>query len=131
MGDTDEIEFEARAGQSIVFDLAGKSIGSTINAVLTLFDDRGALLASNNGFDGGDPLLNFKIPTTGRYRLRISDEMAGGSHQHFYRLSGGTFAEVVGCYPLSIAANKESTCRIDWFQSAARDQSADQGRRKR
>jgi hypothetical protein len=112
MGDNDEIQFEARAGQSLVFDLAGQSIGSKIKAVLTLFDEKGAWLASNNGFDGGDPLLDFKVPASGRYRLRISDEMAGGSHEHFYRLSAGVFAEVVGCYPLSVAAKKESSVEL-------------------
>ncbi len=115
MGDTDEIEFEARAGQSVLFDLAGNSIGSKIKALLTLFDEHGALVASDNGFDGGDPLMNFKVPATGRYRLRISDEMAAGSHEHFYRLSMGSFAEVVGCYPLSIAANKESDVELIGF----------------
>lgn len=119
MGDTDEIEFEARAGQSLLFDLAGKSIGSKIKALLTLFDDKGALLASNNGFDGGDPLLEFKVSATGRYRLRISDEMAGGSRENFYRLSIGTFAEVVGCYPLSVAANKESEVELAGFNLPA------------
>ncbi len=115
MGDTDEIEFEARAGQSLLFDLAGKSIGSKIGAVLTLFDEKGTWLASNNGFDGGDPLLDFKVPAAGHYRLRIGDEMAGGSHEHFYRLSAGAFAEVVGCYPLSVAANKESSVELIGF----------------
>ena len=98
MGDVDELQFDARAGESVVFDLAGKSIGSKIDAVLTLFDEKGAWLASNNRFDGGDPLLNFKIPATGRYRLRVSDGMAvpvagtflpalGGNVRRDHRLS--------------------------------------------
>lgn len=111
-GDEDDVEFEAQAGQSVVFDLAGKSIGSKVNAVLTLYDKTGALLASDNGFDGGDPLLDFKIPATGRYRVRVSDEMAGGSHEHFYRLSMGTFAEAVGCYPMGVPANRESEVEL-------------------
>ena len=131
MGDTDEIEFEARAGQSVLFDLAGNSIGSKIKALLTLFDEHGALLASDNGFDGGDPLMNFKVPATGRYRLRISDEMAAGSHEHFYRLSMGSFAEVVGCYPLSIAANKESDVELVGFNLPSKDPGPRQGRRCR
>ncbi|MDB6108296.1 MAG: translocation protein TolB [Pedosphaera sp.] len=123
-GDTDEVEFEARAGESFIFDLAAKTIGSKANAVLSLFDKKGVLLASNNGFDGGDPLLNFRIPATGRYRVRISEEMAAGSKEHFYRLSMGAFAEVVACYPLSVAANQESDVELIGFnlppQSKAR-----------
>ena len=112
-GDADDVAFEAQAGQRIVFDLAGQSIGSKIKAMLTLFDDKGVLLASDSGFDSSDPLLDFKIPATGRYRIRISDQMAGGSREHFYRLSMGAFAEVIGCYPMGVAPNSETECGID------------------
>jgi len=114
-GDEDEIEFEAQAGQALVFDLAGRSIGSKIRAALTLLDAQGAQLAWNNGFDGGDPLLDFKIPATGRYRIRVSDEMAGGSKEHYYRLSMGAFAEVIGCFPLGVVAGKESDVELIGF----------------
>ncbi|MDB6126014.1 MAG: translocation protein TolB [Pedosphaera sp.] len=114
-GDTDEIQFEAKSGQIVILDVAAKSIGSKANAALNLFDEKGVLLASNNGFDGGDPLLNFKIPATGRYHVRITDEMAAGSKDHFYRLSMGSFAEVVSCYPLSVPANQESEVELTGF----------------
>jgi len=65
-GDADDIVFEAAGGDSVVFDLAAKSVGSKANAMLTLFDDRGAVLAANHGFDGGDPLLHFRIPARGK-----------------------------------------------------------------
>ena len=114
-GDADEIAFEARTGQSIVFDVAGKSIGSKVKAMVSLFNEHGVLLASDSGFDGGDPLLNFIIPANGRYHVRVTDEMAGGSREHFYRLSMGAFAEVVGCYPLSVTANAESDVELVGF----------------
>src|SRR5262249_34946795 len=93
-GDFDDILFEAHEGDSLVFDLAAASIGSKANATLTLFDDNGALLASNSGFDGGDPLLNFHVPATGRYRIRIAERNDAGSKDHFYRLSIGPFPVV-------------------------------------
>ena len=113
----------------MVFDLAGKSVGSKVNALLTLFDERGALLASNNGFDGGDPLLDFKIPATGRYRVRVSDEMAGGSREHFYRLSMGTFAEVVGCYPLGVPANRETPVELIGYNLPVNSKATGEGGR--
>jgi hypothetical protein len=114
-GDTDEVQFQAKAGETIIFDLAAKSIGSKANAALNLFNEQGVLLASNNGFDAGDPLLDFKVPATGRYHVRITDGMAAGSKDHFYRLSMGSFAEVVGCYPLSVPANQESEVNLVGF----------------
>jgi hypothetical protein len=114
-GDADEIEFEAKAGDSVNLDLAAKSIGSKANAMLSLFDQNRALLASDNGFDGGDPLLNFKVPATGRYRVRIADKTDAGSKEHFYRLSLGTFPLVVGCFPLGVPANKETSVQLLGF----------------
>ena len=111
-GDTDDVLFEAQSGETVVFDLQARNLGSKADAALSLYDANGVLLASNNGFDGGDPLLVFKTPASGRYRIRVNDNMAGGSHEHFYRLSLGALPEVVGCYPLSVAANSEADVEL-------------------
>src|SRR5436190_10131598 len=81
-GNSDDVLFEAHQGDSLVFDLAAASIGSKANATITLFDENGTLLASNNGFDGGDPLLNYQIPASGRYRVRIAERTDAGSKDH-------------------------------------------------
>lgn len=114
-GDADDVLFEASEGESLVFDLAATSIGSKANAMLTVFDENGALLASNNGFDGGDPLLNFRVPVTGRYRVRIAERTDAGSSDHFYRLSIGSFPVVFGCFPLGISTNSESDIALLGF----------------
>jgi len=114
-GDSDDVFFEARQGESLVFDLAATSIGSKANASLTLFDDNGALLASNSGFDGGDPLLNFMVPASGRYRIRIGERTDAGSKDHFYRLSIGRFPLVFACFPLGISANAQSDIQLIGF----------------
>jgi len=96
-------------------DLAAKSIGSKANAMLSLLDQNGALLASDNGFDGGDPLLNFKIPANGKYRVRIAEKTDAGSKDHFYRLSIGTFPVVVGVFPLGVPAKENSEVQLIGF----------------
>ncbi|PYJ62597.1 MAG: hypothetical protein DME24_03150, partial [Verrucomicrobia bacterium] len=56
-GAVDQFDFDAEAGQTLVFDVAAKTLGSKADAVLTLLDASGRVLASNNGFDGSpDPL---------------------------------------------------------------------------
>jgi len=114
-GDADEITFEASKGDSIVFDLAARSIGSKANMLLTLMDQSGVVLAANNGFDGDDPLMQFRIPAKGKYRLRIGDRTDAGSKDHFYRLSIGAFPVVVGYFPLGIPANKETDIQLIGF----------------
>lgn len=119
-GDVDNVEFEAHAGDAVVFDVAGRSIGSPANVVLTLFDDQNNLVASNNGLEGGDPLLSVKLPRTGRYRMQIGEKMDAGSKGHFYRLSVGSFPVVVGCYPLGVPANKETQVQLIGFNPPQR-----------
>ncbi|MBU6402928.1 MAG: hypothetical protein KGS61_21620, partial [Verrucomicrobia bacterium] len=95
-GAVGDFAFEAKGGQTLVFDLSARSIDSKINGILALIGPDGNELASNNGFDGGDPLLAWRIPKSGRYRVRVSDLMFGGSPDHFFRLSIGAFAYVTG-----------------------------------
>jgi hypothetical protein len=114
-GKPHEIEIEAHAGESLVLDVSAKSIGSKANTLLTLFDEKGGLLGSDNGWDGGDPLLNFQVPKSGRYRIQIADKTDSGSKDHFYRLSVGSFPVVTGCFPLGIPANKDSDVQLIGF----------------
>jgi WD40 repeat protein len=62
-GESDSFEFEAKAGETIVLELAVKSIGSKLaNGFLTVLGQRGAVLASDSGFDTGDRLVALTIP---------------------------------------------------------------------
>jgi len=114
-GKADGIEFQSRAGDMLIFDLAAKSIGSKANALLTLYDQQGALLASNSGLDGGDPLLTFRIPKAGQYKIQVADKTDSSSKEHFYRLSVGSFQVVDGCFPLGVSANNESDVELIGF----------------
>jgi len=107
-GDVEQIEFDARAGQTLVFDAAAKSLGSRSDLVLTLFDSTSKVLASNNGFDGSpDPFLAYTFAAGGRYSIRVGELLLGASREHFYRLSVGELACVTGCFPLGVPANGE------------------------
>ena len=119
MGDTDTVEFEAKAGQALIFDIAAKGIGSKANAVMTLFDAQGKVLASNNDFDKGDPLLAHTFKTAGRYTIQVSELTLGASQDHYYRLSIGEFPYVTGVYPLSISTNAEADVELVGFNLPA------------
>jgi len=112
VGDVDEVQFDAAANQTLVFDLNAKSLGSKVNAVLTLTDLQGKVLASNNDFDGSDPFLAYTFPAAGRYSIRVNDLILTASKDHFYRLSIGAMPYVTGCYPLSVPANTETEVEL-------------------
>ncbi len=107
MGDVDEIEFQAKVGQTLVLDLAAKSIGSKMVATLSLMDAKGKEIAANRTFDDGDPFIAYTIKENGTYRARITDADANGSLEHFYRLSVGELPAVVGIYPLAVSTGWE------------------------
>ncbi len=112
-GEVDQVRFDARAGQTIVCELAAKRFGSPLNGVLTLLDPAGAVVARNNDFDGGeDSLLVYHAPAAGQYTLRISDLALNGSAKHFYRLSIGELPYVTARFPLAIPADQEADVEL-------------------
>jgi hypothetical protein len=119
-GVTDRLEFQAKAGQTLVFDLASKSLGAKGDAVLSLTDGIGHVLASNNDYDGsGDPLVAYTFTKDGSYAVIVSDVEFGGSSEHFYRLSAGEFPFVTGFFPLSLPANAETDVELVGFNLPA------------
>jgi hypothetical protein len=108
-GDTDLFSVEARKGETLVLDLAAKRLGSKLEAVLTLSDPSGRLVASNIDFEGeADPLVAYEVPADGVFSVRVGDLQYGFSPDHFYRLSVGRLPVVTGVHPLAIPANRES-----------------------
>ncbi|MFA6546036.1 MAG: PPC domain-containing protein, partial [Limisphaerales bacterium] len=109
-----EFSFTAAAGQNLVCDLAAERLGSkAVNAMLTLLDERGRVLAVNRGFDGSsDALLVHRVAAPGRYTLRVSDLQYMASPEHFFRVSVGELPVVTGIFPLAVPADKESEIQI-------------------
>lgn len=119
-GAADEFRFEAKAGQTVVLDLAVKSVGSRLtNGFLSLLDAQGAVLASDSGFDGGDRFLAHTLPSDGIYLARVADQMLGASKEHFYRLTLGALPYVTGVFPLSVGTNLNAELELAGFNLPA------------
>ncbi len=105
-----EFSFNGVAGQNLVCDLAAERLGSkAVNAMLTLLDERGRVLAVNRGFDGrSDALLVHRLTAAGRYTLRVSDPQYMASPEHFFRVSVGELPVFTGVFPLAVSAEKET-----------------------
>jgi len=109
-----EFSFTGVAGQNLVCDLAAERLGSkAVNAMLTLLDERGRVLAVNRGFDGSsDALLVHRLAATGRYTVRVSDLQYMASPEHFFRVSVGELPVVTGVFPMAVPADKESEIQL-------------------
>lgn len=91
-GDVDYYKFTANAGDRITFDIDAKTIGSSLDSVVTLYSPDGrTVLAENDDeiyIQRKDSLLYYIIPTTGEYKLKVqawNHPMVGGS-DYFYIL---------------------------------------------
>jgi WD40 repeat protein len=120
-GHSDEIPFHVQAGQTVVFDLAARSIDSKLKATLTLLEGSGATLASQGDFDNGDPLLAWTFNMGGVYTLRVADQTADGSPDHFYSLSMGQLPIVTAVFPPSVATNAEADLQLIGYNLAGMD----------
>ena len=109
-----EFSFNGVAGQNLVCDLAAERLGSkALNAMLTLLDARGSVLAVNRGFDGSaDAMLVHRLPASGRYTVRVSDPQYMASPEHFFRVSVGELPVVTGIFPLAVPADRESEIQL-------------------
>ena len=85
--DVDVFKFQAKSGQRIVAEVDAARHGSPLDSLLTLYDDKGHELASNDDSEvGADSILQFKIPSDGVYLLCLSDANGVGSEAHGYLL---------------------------------------------
>ncbi|MBI5800003.1 MAG: hypothetical protein HZA92_04655 [Verrucomicrobia bacterium] len=109
-----EFSFNGVAGQNLVCDLAAERLGSkALNAMLTLLDARGRVLAVNRGFDGSsDALLVHRLAATGRYTVRVSDMQYMASPEHFFRVSVGELPVVTGVFPLAVRTDAETEIQL-------------------
>ncbi|HEY2839994.1 MAG TPA: c-type cytochrome domain-containing protein, partial [Pirellulales bacterium] len=112
-GDIDHVTFDAQPGQTLIFDLEAKRLGSPLNAVLTLLNPAGQVVANSNDFgDDADPLLTYRVTAPGRYTIRVRDLALAGSDKHTYRLTAGELPLVVGLFPLSLMANQAGSVEL-------------------
>lgn len=88
-GDVDVWPFEARKGDSVDIEVRASSLGSPLDSVLTIRDDQGNELMSNDDKEKGqtDSRLVFRAPQDGLYELRIRDQFANrGGNAFGYRI---------------------------------------------
>lgn len=108
-GDEDRFIFEAKAGETLVFDASTADLGSSANLVLSLADSSGRTIATTNDTNGQtDPLLQWTSPADGKYSVTVHDLTFGGSDKHTYRLTMGALPYVLAVHPLTIPVGKDN-----------------------
>lgn len=86
--DVDVFRFEGRKGQKISAEALASRHGSPLDALLTLYDEKGQQLAFNDDFsrEHRDAKIEMTLPADGAYYLSLIDAHDSGSNLHVYRL---------------------------------------------
>ncbi len=86
-GDVDRYAFKAKKGEKYRFDIDSFKDGFLLDAQLSLEDDSGKELSTNDDSNKKrDPLLNWTAPGDGRYIIRVRSLLNKGGMEYFYRL---------------------------------------------
>ena len=113
-GDVDTFRFAARAGRQVVLRALAVGLGSRLDPALTLLDERGDVLASNDDFgESREPLIVYTPKSDGTFLLRVSDSVNTGSPRHVYRLTIGELPYLTSVYPLGRSRNSKLPVRVE------------------
>lgn len=97
--DVDCFRFSASAGQRILASTRARQIDSRLDTVVTIYDAAGRQMGSSGDDSGQDSLVDFTVPATGEYTLKIHDSAFQGSPEHYYRLSIGILPHIDFVFP--------------------------------
>jgi WD40 repeat protein len=117
-GEAGYFGFDAKAGESIVADVAARRVGSKATVVMWLLDSAGRTIASAQDVDG-DPILEATLPSEGRFYLRVAEQSGAASDEHFYLVSVGDLHVVTGAFPLAVPPERETKVQLLGFNLPA------------
>ncbi len=116
-GDVDFYKITAKAGEQLVFENGGMTIGSTLQPVISILrEDQTAVRTF--GEDGGNDTVNFthKFDKAGTYYIRVADYQQSGRASHTYRIKVGSFPLVTSAFPLGVQAGKAADLTLKGYQ---------------
>lgn len=115
-GEVDDYQFEAIEGDQIVVSVEARSlvpyladaVPGWFQAVVSLVDPRGRELAFSDDYRfNPDPVLFYKIPRDGKFKLKIHDSIYRGREDFVYRLTLGELPFLTALSPLGGQAGEE------------------------
>ena len=115
-GDIDHFSFLLKKGQQVRIDLLAYTLGSPIDPLLHVLDEKGTRVATASDGRNLDPALSFTAPAEGRYTVQIagfahppaSEVSFTGGSSVVYRLTVHQGPLTTGVFPAAVSS-KTST----------------------
>lgn len=86
-GEAHRYKFHAKAGQMFTFEVDARRLDSRIDSVLSLLNDKGQEITSNEDAVGPDSRLDWQAGAEGDYLLDVRDLNGGGGENFVYLLT--------------------------------------------
>jgi hypothetical protein len=79
-------KFKGKKDQQLDFTIWARRLGSPLDSVLEIYNDKGAKIGNNDDSGGPDSYLRWKAPADGDYYLSVHDQLGRGGPDFVYRL---------------------------------------------
>ena len=84
--DNDYFTFQAKKGQSLLFNCYSRRLRSKLDTAIYLYDNKGKYLTGRTDSGGADANFTYTIPADGLYHLRVRDELGNFGPDSAYRV---------------------------------------------
>ena len=119
-GDEDYFEITVDAGQKLVFEGAGRQIGSKLKAVVAILSPDHSIVGEfGRKYEDTGAVFSHRFDQGGTYYVRISDYEKSGGKGHFYRIKVGWFPVVTSVYPLGVRRGESAEISLKGFNLGA------------
>jgi hypothetical protein len=117
--DVDYYKFQVAAGAALTFHVQSQRLENKIHdlqehsdPILTLKNAAGTVLAANDNYFAGDPLLHYRFSTAGEYFLEIRDARYGGNPDWVYSIEINDRPFVTNVYPSRVTPGTTTRVRL-------------------
>jgi hypothetical protein len=124
--DVDYYKFPVTAGTALTFHVRSQRLQNKIHdlqehsdPILTLRNAAGTVLAANDNYFAGDPLLHYRFATAGEYYLEIRDARYGGNPDWVYSIEINDRPFVTNVFPSRLTPGTPSRLRLAGFNLPA------------
>lgn len=104
--DTDYFQFSAEQGETITAEVAAARLGSPLETVIEFHDAHGTRMRAQELRAGSDPVLVFKVPAAGEYRLFVANLSFRGGPEFVYRITLCKLPYVQFAFPPIVTAGQ-------------------------
>ena len=113
-------KFPVAAGQRLSFEVLARRLGSALDPMIRILDDRGREITYSDDVPGlrADAQVCHTFKKAGQYTIEVRDIRYQGGGTHFYRLRIGDFPCVTVPYPMAVKRGTDATISFAGYNIA-------------